>query len=77
MSDTSSIESWDSVEEIDREHIIVEYLDNTFPEKFEKYYNDIELLKKISDNGYKIMKEKYSLEKNVEYLNDMFNNIKN
>lgn len=67
----------EGMELIDREHIIVEYLDNTFPEKFEKYYNNIELLKKISDNGYKIMKEKYSLEKNVEYLNDMFNNIKN
>lgn len=67
----------EGMELVDKEHIIVEYFDNLFPEKFEKYYNDIELLNKISNNGYKIMKEKYSLEKNIEYLSDMFNNIKN
>lgn len=62
----------EGMEVIDKEHIIVEYFDNNFPEKFEKYYNNIELLKKISENGYKLMKEKYSLQKNEEYLNDMF-----
>lgn len=43
--------------------------DINYVKLFVKYYNHIELLKKISDNGYKIMKKFYSLEQNKVYFN--------
>ena len=57
---------------INGENIIVEFFDNNFPEKFTKYYNDIELLQKISNNGYETIKNFYSLEQNNKYMHDMF-----
>ena len=62
----------EGMEIINGENIIVEFFDNNFPEKFTKYYNDIELLQKISNNGYETIKNFYSLEQNNKYMHDMF-----
>ena len=62
----------EGMEIVENENIIVEYFDNNFAEKFVKHYNNIELLNKISENSYNLMKNVYSLEKNEEYVNNIF-----
>ena len=65
----------EGMEIVENENIIVEYFDNNFAEKFVKHYNNIELLNKISENSYNLMKNVYSLEKNEEYVNNIFKNL--
>ena len=48
--------------------IIVNNFDNNFDDEFEKYYNNIGLLKKLSDNCYKVIEKYYSLDRNEEYI---------
>jgi hypothetical protein len=47
--------------------VVLDY-DEKYVENFVNIYNNIELLKKISDYGYKTFKKYYSLEKNEEYF---------
>jgi hypothetical protein len=47
--------------------VVLDY-DEKYVENFVNTYNNIELLKKISDYGYKTFKKYYSLEKNEEYF---------
>ena len=51
--------------------VIVSDFNDNFYIEFEKYYNDIKLLKKISDNSYKIIKKYYSLDKNEQYIRNI------
>ena len=59
------------------ENIIVSDFDDNFYKEFQKYYNDIVLLKKISDNSYNIIKNYYSLEKNEVYIRNLLYKIDN
>lgn len=45
--------------------------DEEYVKKFVQYYHDIELLKKISDNGYKTIKKYYSLQQNKKYFQEI------
>lgn len=67
----------EGMEMINGQDIIVSNFDDNFYIEFEKIYNDIELLKNISDNSYNIIKTYYSLEKNKEYMEDIFNTLDN
>jgi hypothetical protein len=58
--------------ENNRDIIILDFDSKTFINDFIKIYNDIELLKNISNNSYECMKKNYSLEKNEEYIKNMF-----
>jgi hypothetical protein len=56
----------------DGDSIIIEEFDDDFYKRFKKYYNDIDLLKRLSDNAYTVIKNYYSLEKNEEYMRNIF-----
>ena len=67
----------EGMEMVNGQDIIVSDFGDNFYIEFEKIYNDIEFLKNISDNSYNIIKKYYSLEKNKEYMDDIFNILDN
>jgi hypothetical protein len=71
----ASVIAVEGMEIIENENIIVEFFDNNFAEKFVNHYNNIKLLNKISENSYNLMKRVYSLEKNEEYINNIFKKL--
>jgi hypothetical protein len=59
------------------ENIILIENNKEYPKFFIKYYNDFDLLNKVSENGSKLFKSKYSVSNQINYVKRLMKKIDN
>ena len=57
------------------ENIILIENNKEYPKFFVKYYNDFDLLNKVSENGSKLFKSKYSVSNQINYVKRLMKKI--